>query len=139
MVTFFFFFAGMNVLHTHKPIVVHRDLKSGNVLLTRENSEQRLVAKIADFGLSKSLAYTDKLSKRKRKGRREEKRREGNDKRRREERSGREGKKRGEKRKRRGERGRGRREENGGRGRRRRYRRRGRGAGTIRDNKAEEK
>ena len=39
---------GMNYLHTHRPAVLHLDLKSGNVLLNRE-----LRAKIADFGFSK--------------------------------------------------------------------------------------
>ena len=46
---------GMNYLHTHRPAVLHLDLKSGNVLLNRE-----LRAKIADFGFSKLKLGTKK-------------------------------------------------------------------------------
>jgi len=39
---------GMNYLHTHEPIILHRDLKSTNILV---NTEWQ--CKIADFGLSR--------------------------------------------------------------------------------------
>ena len=39
---------GMNYLHLHRPVVLHLDLKSMNVLLNTH-----LRAKIADFGFSK--------------------------------------------------------------------------------------
>jgi len=39
---------GMNYLHTHEPTILHRDLKSTNILV---NSEWQ--CKIADFGLSR--------------------------------------------------------------------------------------
>ena len=47
---------GMNYLHLHKPIVLHLDLKSMNVLLT-----SHMRAKIADFGFSK-LRYWEMQS-----------------------------------------------------------------------------
>jgi len=42
--------AGMMVLHTHVPPIVHRDLRSPNVFLFSEDGVVR--AKVADFGLS---------------------------------------------------------------------------------------
>lgn len=39
---------GCHYLHRQKPMIVHRDLKSQNILLTRDGR-----CKIADFGLSK--------------------------------------------------------------------------------------
>lgn len=38
---------GLNYLHTHKPLVVHRDLKGANVLV-----DHQLWPKLADFGCS---------------------------------------------------------------------------------------
>ena len=39
---------GVNYLHTHQPMIIHRDLKADNVLITN-----RWRAKVADFGLVK--------------------------------------------------------------------------------------
>mmetsp|Transcript_17882 Transcript_17882/g.50362 ORF Transcript_17882/g.50362 Transcript_17882/m.50362 type:complete len:909 (+) Transcript_17882:122-2848(+) len=41
---------GLIYLHTRKPSILHRDLKSMNILITND-----WIAKIADFGLSKSM------------------------------------------------------------------------------------
>jgi serine/threonine protein kinase len=44
----------MLYLHRFKPMIVHRDLKAENVLLTRRNVA-RSEAKLADFGLHKMI------------------------------------------------------------------------------------
>jgi len=48
---------GMEYLHSQSPIIVHRDLKSCNVLLTKAltSTKQQPHAKVADFGLSRLL------------------------------------------------------------------------------------
>ncbi|KZW01074.1 kinase-like protein [Exidia glandulosa HHB12029] len=43
--------AGMTYLHTHKPVIVHGDLKGANVLVSNKG-----VVQICDFGFSKMLA-----------------------------------------------------------------------------------
>lgn len=47
---------GMRYLHSQKPSIIHRDLKSSNVLLTKpiRSAEQEPFAKVADFGLSRT-------------------------------------------------------------------------------------
>lgn len=44
--------AGMRYLHSVNPPVVHRDLKSPNILLASHDPEAVIVAKVTDFGLS---------------------------------------------------------------------------------------
>lgn len=48
--------SGMKYLHDQKPAILHRDLKSGNVLLMGRirSTTQEPVAKVGDFGLSRS-------------------------------------------------------------------------------------
>eukprot|EP01129_Flabellula_baltica_P000031 TRINITY_DN1002_c0_g1_i3.p1 TRINITY_DN1002_c0_g1~~TRINITY_DN1002_c0_g1_i3.p1 ORF type:complete len:1661 (+),score=374.68 TRINITY_DN1002_c0_g1_i3:663-4985(+) len=47
---------GMQILHTMKPPIVHRDLKSPNVLISSiEPMEKAPLAKITDFGLSEKM------------------------------------------------------------------------------------
>ena len=41
---------GLEFLHSHKPAVIHRDLKSFNILIDKDHR-----AKIADFGLAKII------------------------------------------------------------------------------------
>ena len=52
---------GMNFLHTNNPPVIHRDLKSLNILLTDkyELPSDNTKIKISDFGLSKILEKID--------------------------------------------------------------------------------
>lgn len=58
---------GMRFLHGMMPPIVHRDLKSPNILLSMEtpeestSGERRLRAKVADFGLSRSLDFSKEL------------------------------------------------------------------------------
>lgn len=48
--------AGMKYLHAQRPCILHRDLKSSNVLLTKpiRSPDQEPTAKVADFGLARS-------------------------------------------------------------------------------------
>lgn len=52
---------GMNFLHTNEPPVIHRDLKSLNILLTDkiEKLTDMTTIKISDFGLSKIIFQLD--------------------------------------------------------------------------------
>ena len=52
---------GMNFLHTNNPPIIHRDLKSLNILLTENISKASDLTKIkiSDFGLSKILKSLD--------------------------------------------------------------------------------
>mmetsp|Transcript_13456 Transcript_13456/g.18567 ORF Transcript_13456/g.18567 Transcript_13456/m.18567 type:complete len:864 (+) Transcript_13456:1-2592(+) len=47
--------SGMSFLHSAKPPIIHRDLKSPNVLLSSLSVKARVVAKVADFGLSGTI------------------------------------------------------------------------------------
>lgn len=51
---------GMTFMHQFSPPIVHKDLKSPNILLTYKN--KRIVAKIADFGISAFLSFTEELN-----------------------------------------------------------------------------
>jgi len=49
---------GVRYLHAQKPTILHRDLKSSNVLLMKQirSKEQEPFAKVADFGLARTSA-----------------------------------------------------------------------------------
>ena len=49
---------GMNFLHTTTPPIIHRDLKTPNILLAATKSNAKVCAKVADFGLSSTLVHT---------------------------------------------------------------------------------
>jgi GTPase SAR1 family protein len=53
---------GMQFIHSTKPPIVHRDLKSPNVLLTHRADKPYPSAKIADFGLSRGLEWSSHYS-----------------------------------------------------------------------------
>ena len=43
----------MKVLHNSIPQIIHRDLKSPNVLVVSVNKSDKVVVKVSDFGLSR--------------------------------------------------------------------------------------
>jgi len=54
--------SAMRYLHAQTPCILHRDLKSSNVLLAKQitSSSTKPFAKVADFGLSRSTACSSK-------------------------------------------------------------------------------
>ena len=54
---------GMNYLHSEAPIkIIHRDLKSSNVLITHNKQDDEYTCKICDFGSSKWGIQTTKMT-----------------------------------------------------------------------------
>merc|ERR1719188_1393320 len=53
----------MEYLHAQTPCILHRDLKTGNVLLTKSISSSSMepMAKVADFGLSRLLGNVGQM------------------------------------------------------------------------------
>jgi serine/threonine protein kinase/GTPase SAR1 family protein len=51
---------GMQFMHSMNPPIIHRDLKSPNILMTFKGGAP--IAKIADFGLSRGLQWTSSMS-----------------------------------------------------------------------------
>lgn len=49
---------GLNTLHTSNPPIIHRDLKTGNILLSYDNKGQILI-KISDFGFATEITSSD--------------------------------------------------------------------------------
>eukprot|EP01103_Thecamoeba_quadrilineata_P016060 TRINITY_DN5267_c0_g2_i1.p1 TRINITY_DN5267_c0_g2~~TRINITY_DN5267_c0_g2_i1.p1 ORF type:complete len:1706 (+),score=349.49 TRINITY_DN5267_c0_g2_i1:81-5198(+) len=49
---------GMEYLHSVIPPIIHRDLRSPNVLLATTDEDQPIIAKVADFGLARLLFPT---------------------------------------------------------------------------------
>eukprot|EP01104_Vermistella_antarctica_P008583 TRINITY_DN2152_c3_g2_i1.p1 TRINITY_DN2152_c3_g2~~TRINITY_DN2152_c3_g2_i1.p1 ORF type:complete len:2315 (-),score=537.97 TRINITY_DN2152_c3_g2_i1:61-7005(-) len=49
---------GMNFLHRAIPGIIHRDLKSPNILIAASDADAPIVAKVADFGLSSMSVHT---------------------------------------------------------------------------------
>jgi serine/threonine protein kinase len=55
---------GMKFLHDATPPLVHRDLKTPNILMYACTSDAPVVCKVSDFGLSRRLSPTMTLTKR---------------------------------------------------------------------------
>jgi serine/threonine protein kinase len=56
---------GLNYLHSCKPVIVHRDLKSLNLLLSERIDDEfdKPIMKIADFGMAKSKHLLNTLQR----------------------------------------------------------------------------
>lgn len=52
---------GIQFMHNSQPPIIHRDLKSPNILIKKVPNEKFPVAKIADFGLSRGLVWSSAL------------------------------------------------------------------------------
>jgi serine/threonine protein kinase/GTPase SAR1 family protein len=55
--------SGMDFMHKQTPPIIHRDLKTPNILLTRRDGGPFPTAKIADFGLSRGLMWQSTFDK----------------------------------------------------------------------------
>eukprot|EP00434_Breviolum_minutum_P001420 symbB.v1.2.001249.t1/scaffold63.1/size477159/20 len=57
--------SGMRYLHEQKPCILHRDLKSSNILLAKplRSATQEPFAKVADFGLSRTSSHSTGVTK----------------------------------------------------------------------------
>lgn len=49
---------GMSFLHSCTPPVIHRDLKTPNILMAAVQEDARVCAKVCDFGLSLRMAHS---------------------------------------------------------------------------------
>merc|ERR1711972_454136 len=56
--------SGMKFLYDQSPPILHRDLKSGNVLLSKplKSPSSMPMAKVADFGLARAASSSDKMT-----------------------------------------------------------------------------
>ena len=50
---------GIVFLHTHSPQIIHRDIKPENILVKRNPLTKEIVIKLADFGLSNAVEFSD--------------------------------------------------------------------------------
>ena len=49
---------GLNYLHTQKPPIIHRDVRSPNIFMASLSMTDSVLAKVGDFGLALKLAPT---------------------------------------------------------------------------------